>query len=207
MRWILVVLAVVPMLAQAAELAPGTIQVTGSSNLGFVLGSEKETVAGIQDNKVDTTAFGFGVTGLYYVIKDLGVGLDVIYENRSLESPPGDVGANKVDSSMLQIGPAIEYDYPVAEKASVFALGSIGYVTSTDNVTDNGDKQPAIDKSGYGLKLGVGARYFVAKSFSVDAMLGYDYRKLTQDVPAAPNPEFTTSGFGVNVGLSVFFGS
>ncbi len=207
MRKIFVALAMVPMLAQAAELAPGTIQVTGSSNLGFVLGSEKETVAGIQDNKVDTTAFGFGVTGLYYVIKDLGVGLDLSYVNSSLEYPAGDVGANKRDSSTLQIGPAIEYDYPVAEKASVFALGSIGYVTSTQTDTDNGVKEPAIERSGYGLKLGVGARYFVAKSFSVDAMLGYDYRKLTQDVTAGPKPEFTTSGFGVNVGLSVFFGS
>ncbi len=205
MKRILVVLAMVPMFAQAAELAPGTLQVTGSSSLGFGVGSTKTTV-GTESEKIDTSGFGLGATGLYYVIKDLGVGLDLSYASETTKFPATAGGDNKLGTSTLQIGPAVEYDYPIAEKASLFGLGSIGYVTSTDTETVDGLVMPDVNRSGYGLKLGVGARYFVAKSFSLDALLGYQYQKLTEDVPAGTKPEITTSGFGVNVGLSVFFG-
>ncbi|HET8567992.1 MAG TPA: outer membrane beta-barrel protein [Candidatus Limnocylindria bacterium] len=208
MKRILVVLAMVPMFAAAAEVAPGTIQVTGNSNLGFATGSEKTKVTGAPESKVDGTQFDLGARSLYYVIKDLGVGLDLSYgfESQKFEATAG--GANKNSSATLQIGPAIEYSYPVAEKASVFGFATVGYVTETDKGTTDGVDDPDVKRTGFGYELAVGAKYFFTKSFSLDGSVGYASQTVSEEVTGAtgPKPDITTAGFGLNVGLSVYFG-
>jgi opacity protein-like surface antigen len=195
MKRILVVLAMAPMIAQAHDISVGTIGLSGSSNLGFTSTSTK-----INDvDAGDTTTFNLSTTGVYYVIPNLGVGLQLAYNSNENKDPNG----TKFGVSTLLIGPSVAYDFPVAEKLSIGLQGTIGYASATATATGQADNKA----TGYGLALGAGVKYFFVKSFSVDAGVGYTYAKLTGDaVAGAPAPEAKTSGLGVNVGLSVYFG-
>jgi hypothetical protein len=195
MKRMFVALAMLPMLAQAAELNPGTIEVTGGSNLGLEFGSVDRTGA---TEKTKTTDFGLDLTGLYYVTKNIGVGLNAGYAFSSEK-----LGDAKDTLSALLIGPAVGFDYAVAPKASVFGIANVGYA-SGKLTEDDGVDEIETKTSGFGFGLAAGAKYFLTNSFSLNGSVGYDWLKLTND-DVTPEDETTVSGFGVDVGLSVYF--
>jgi hypothetical protein len=189
MKKILVALAMFPMVAAANDLSAGTLELTGDSNLSFNSGSVK-----VKDGSTtDTTDYGLGATGLYYVTPNVGIGASLQYSNSKEK-----VGGVESGLSTLLVGPAVGVDFPVAPQVSFFGRGAVGYASST--LTETGS--PDFDLTGYGFTVEAGVKYFVTKAFSLDAGLGYDWLQLKKS-PA----EITTSGFGVNVGLSVYFGN
>lgn len=189
MKKILVALAMFPMVAAANELSIGTFELTGDSNLSFNSGSVK-----VKDGTTtDTTDYGLGASGLYYVTPNVGIGATLQYSN-SKEKVAGD----ETGLSTLLVGPAVGLDFSVAPQVSVFGRGVVGYASSTRTATGS----PDVDLTGFGFNLEAGVKYFVTKAFSLDAGLAYDWVQLKK------SPfEVTTSGFGVNAGVSVYFGA
>lgn len=196
MRRILMVLAMVPALAQAAELSVGTFEVSGSSNLGFSSGSTKVEAGGVTDT-TDTTSYALSTSGLYYLAPNVGVGLNLVYDHTEDTTAGTTTG-----TSTFLLGPAAGIAFPLQEKLYFAAQGYLGYASAT--VTQTGS--PDVSGSGWGLGLGAGLKYFVVKSFSIDAGLGYRYQKLTIDLPFGGTQDVTTSGFGLNVGFAAYFG-
>jgi opacity protein-like surface antigen len=189
----------VPMFAQASDLSVGTIQITGDSNLGFAAGTVEQKGA---PEKTKTTDFGLNLTSLYYVTNNIGVGVGTGYTFSGEK-----VGDVKDSLSALLIGPAVGINYPVAEKAAMFALANVGYITGKSTHEEPGLAKEDNSASGFGFGVAAGAKYFLAKSFSLDGSIGYDWSKLTGEAPpgGGDKPETTISGFGFNVGLSVYF--
>jgi hypothetical protein len=190
MRKIVVALAMVPMLARA-DLTPGTFEVQGNSNVLFNSGSEKVTGSETKD----TMEYGLDVRGLYYAIPNLGVGLTLGYGNLSSK-----VAGFKSGSSSYVVGPAVAYEVPVAPQLAVFGFGDLGYVSETQTADGAAD----VKATGYEANLELGVKYFLVKNFSFNAGLGYSYTSVKDD--ATPQLTTTTRGFGLNVGLSVYFG-
>lgn len=185
---ILVALALFPVLASANEVSTGTFELSGGSSLGFKSGSIE-----VKDGETtDTTDYGASVSGLYYVTPMVGVGATLQYSNSKEKTAGVETGL-----STLLVGPAVGLDVPVAPQLSVFGRGAVGYASSTRTETG----RPDFDLTGWGFALEAGVKYFVVKSFSVDAGVGYEWTKLKKS-PV----EVTTSDLGVNLGLSVYFG-
>jgi hypothetical protein len=193
MKKIIFALAMVPMLARA-EVAQGTFELSGGSNLGFSSGSRKTEIGGASGT-VDTTDYGLSATGLYYVSPNIGIGGRLEY-GYSAEK------ANGVTDglSTLIIGPAIAAEAPVAPQFAVFGLAQLGYASTTQSTTGFAD----VKASGYGFGLDVGVKYFVVKNFSFNAALAYQYANVETDETV--KRKITTSDVGLNLGLSVYFG-
>jgi predicted porin len=194
MKKIVVALAMVPMLARA-DLAAGTFELSGGTNLGFSSGSSKVEQSGVSDT-TDKTDYGLNTTGLYYVIPNLGVGLTLNYGYAGEKSPAG----AKSSTSTFLVGPALGYELPVTHEVAVFGLGQVGYASS--KLTEDGS--PNVSASGFGFGVEAGAKYFLVKNFSFNAALRYEYQQVKTDETVKRT--LTDSGFGLNVGLSVYFG-
>jgi predicted porin len=195
MKRIAIVLALVPALASAHDLTPGTFELSGGSNLGLNSGSTKQEQSGASA-KTDTSNYGLNTTGLYYVIPNLGIGLGFGYRSDSEK----DAFGVKTTTSQFVVGPAVAYEVPIAPEFSVFGRGELDYVSGKTTVTGLSDASA----SGYGFQLEAGVKYFLVKNFSFNAGLGYQYA--TVDDNSTPKVTTTLSNFGLNVGLSVYFG-
>ena len=196
MKRIAVVLALVPMLASAHELSPGTIEIGGDTSLGFRSGSEKVEAGGFSQT-TDTTDYGLNLSGFYYVTPNIGVGAVLNYDNSSSKLAGITTGV-----STFLIGPAVAVDYPIAPQFSLFGRGAIGYASTKATQTGN----PDVSASGVGLAFNAGVKYFLVKSLSFDAGLVYDWSKLSGDTVAGVTPKTTISSFGVIAGVSVYLG-
>jgi hypothetical protein len=198
MKKILVALAMFPMVAAASELAPGTFELSGSTTLGYNSSSSDVKVDGASVVKTDTSAFALSGNGLYFVTPNVAIGGRLSYLNQSIKDK---LDGTKLETKDLFIGPALEVESHVAPEFAVFGLLALGYETSS---ADFGGGLSA-DGSGYGLNLEAGVKYFPVKSLSFDAALAYDYASLKYDNVNGVKPEQTISGFGFNLGLSVYF--
>ena len=197
MKKIVVALAMCPLVAFASDIAPGTFELSGGSSLGFNSGAttSKVDVAGATETTTDRTTYGISTTGLYFVIPNLSVGLSLDYLSDTSKRDGLEDGL-----TTLGIGPAIAYEFGVAPEVALFGLGAIQYVSGTSKTTGFSD----VTTSGFGFRLEAGAKYFVAKQVSFDAALGYQYASLSDN--GTPKTNFSHSGFGLNVGLSVYLG-
>lgn len=192
---ILVALALFPMAAFASGITPGTVELKGGTNLGFLSGSSKSDPGG---STTDVTQYGVDGTGLYYVTPNLSVGAQLQYGSETFKFE----GGGERGQTDLRIGPAVAYEQEVAPQIAVFGLGTIGYVSSTETATGSPDDT----FSGYGIGLEAGVKYFIAKPVSLNAALAYDYAKLSGDSIGGVTPERTDSGFGLKFGISVYLG-
>lgn len=197
MKRLAVLVALVPMLASASEITPGTIELGGESSLGLRTGSQKFDVGGGATQTTDTTDYSVSLSGFYYLTSNVGVGGVLDYKNSSTKT-----NGIKDGLSTFLIGPAIALDAPVAPQLSVFGRGSIGYASSTASRTGFADA----DASGFGLTLEAGVKYFLLKSVSFDAGLVYNYASLSGDAVTRAIVPKTISEFGVAAGVSVYFG-
>lgn len=199
MKKLLVALALFPM-AAFANVSTGTFELSGGTTLGFSSGSQETELAGASDT-TDITRFGLGGTGLYYVTNNVAIGGRLGYLDTEFKYAGGD----RFETGTLFLGPAIAVEGEVAPQISVFGVGSLGYVSDKTKTT-NGGLVTEDNGSGLGFGLEVGAKYFVVKNFSFNAALAYDWAKLSMDSTPAGTPKRTDSNFGLNVGLSVYFG-
>ncbi len=208
-RTFVVVLAMAPFAARALDVSAGTVEVRGDSNLGFSFAST-DVSGSLPGSSTDNTLYGGDLTGLYYVVPNLGIGLALSYSASETKS----VGFKSTSSNLL-VGPAVAFVYPLQEKLSLALQGDAGWVRSKSKTTFNdtgigGLAGGESNSSGFGFELGAGVRYFLARSFSVNAGVAYVHEQTTVDAPSGtglPDIKFTTSGLRVGAGLSVYFGN
>ena len=91
MKSLLAVVAMLPMATFAASSVPvGTLELGGSTNLGFSSSSEKiEDLDGL----IDQTVWSLGGTALYFVSPNLSVGGRLNYTSLSVDAGGGESGA------------------------------------------------------------------------------------------------------------------
>lgn len=176
----------------APEVEAGTIEIGGSTNLGFRSGSEKESTPG-GSATTDVTTWSLDGTGLYYVNPNFSVGGRLAYDRRTEDDGGGDF-----TRSTLFIGPAVAFEQGVAPKLAVFGLASVGLARSSRE-----QGSVSVSGSGPGFQLEVGAKYFVVKNVSFNAALGYEWLRTSFDVGGVTTKN-TDSGIGLNVGLSFY---
>jgi opacity protein-like surface antigen len=197
-----------PTLAAATEITPGAIEITGGSRLGVGSFNIEETTKtpGLPNEvvKTDRSAFDFEAGALYYLTKNVGVGLELGYAREKNKSGPV-----TVTESLFTIGPKVGVDVGIAEKLSVFGEGAILYATGTFKEEDATDPAANVknDRSGYVLGLGAGLKYFPVRAFSLNIGIDYRYRSLTEKQPAGVEVVTTTGGIGAFAGLSFYFGN
>jgi hypothetical protein len=191
MKHVLAVLAMFPMAAFAASSVPvGTFELGGSTNLGFHSASEE--IEGLDG--IDQTVWTLGGTGLYYVSPNLSVGGRLNYA-----SVTTDFGGDKIGTSTFFLGPAVSLAEEVSPQVELFGVAAIGYARRNQSETGFDD----VTGSGPGFALEAGLKYFVIKNVSFNASVGYDWANYSVDVPGG-SFDVTDSGFGLNVGVSIY---
>jgi opacity protein-like surface antigen len=182
----LVVLAVAaPMLAQA-EVQAGTIEIMGSSQLGF----SNTTFKPDGGSKSERSNFGANVGGLFYVTPMLGLGAEVFYD-KTTDSFQG------VDTkfSQLGFGPKVGLDFPIGPQASLFGEALIG-ISASDN--------DGFKTSGVTFGLGAGVKFFPAKAVSLNFGINYQSTSLKDQDSSA---KATSTNLFVGVGVSGYIGA
>lgn len=183
-------LALLPALAGARDLGPGTFELSGGTNLNF--GSrtyELTNPAFVGKYEVDESTFALNTDALFYVVRNLGVGLALQYQKTEWDD-----GVDEWESSYSFIGPEVKYNLAVAPSVSIIFGGGLGRLAFTDLDGEDAD--------GWGLTLGAGARFFVVDAVAFDATLNY----LTGSVEDDFNTDTDVSGWNIGAAVSVFFG-
>lgn len=207
MKALLVAVAALPVIALAADhadVAAGAVELSGATALSFSTGSTKvkPDAPGATEVKTDTTEYGVDAAAFYYVVRNVGLGLSVGYDNQKEET-----GAADQRAWMLMLGPAVSVQLPVAPRLAVYGRGTLGYAASRTW----GEDVPDLKANGYGFGLEAGAKYFPVAQLSVNVGVAYAYAKLTTDATTTPTVtipkvDATSSGLTVSAGLSVYFG-
>ncbi len=167
-------------------------------SLGFTREKQKSSGSlGVKGSQLSDKLFSLYLLPRagYFVIDNLSVGLDLIMGYNSSKSPGNSKGSNdKVSQITAGAGPFIRYYYPleklypfVQANLAVGLLRGKGYYNSTDYF------------SMYGI--GVGAAKSLGEKVMVDALLGWDSSRWTDDY----NDKYIYGSFGVRVGFSYFF--
>lgn len=183
LRTLALVSLLLPALASARDLSAGTLQLGGDANMAFSAGS-----ADFGAGDVDTNTFQIGVSGLYYLIPNLGFGAFLDYVNESTE-----FAGETSDASTTIIGPQVSYNLGLSEQVSGFGTFGIGYAKM---------EQDDADASGFGWSIGGGLRFFPTRSVSLDGTLSYANVNLEDDF----NNEADFSDLTVGVGISFYLG-
>ena len=209
MKKLIVALAMFPLVASATELGAGTFQLRGDSTLGFSSETQEIKANGATLSKTDSSTLNFGVEGFYYLAPGLGIGAVVSYDNQSVtdKTPGSTTNGAKQESTTLLIGPAVAFDYALTHEVGLFAEGAVGYASGSQKSSGPGVLVTDTFKfSGYGVRVAGGVKYFLERHFSFDAGLAYEYLSMKSSQDTFGKPSVTNGIFGVNLGLSVYFG-
>jgi hypothetical protein len=206
-KWIVAALVMLPVASFAegpADISAGAFELGGDTELNYLTGSSKHVydAPGATETKVDQTATKIDATAIYYVERNIGIGLSASYDRQTLEFE-----GDEQTSSALVIGPAISLQLPIAPQVALFGRGMVGLASGKMTETGNSDTKI----TGYALALQAGIKYFVVTQVSFDFGLGYQFQKATfesRTTPSGTIPKLDsrTSSVGVGVGLSVYFG-
>jgi opacity protein-like surface antigen len=210
MKSILAIIAMAPLATFAApakqarvaeeksEISPGTIEIRGDSNLGLLTQSVKTKFPGGSVTE-DTTTFALGLTGLYYFLPVgpgiLGIGGTLAYEDVSVK-----VAGQKSGVSTFKLAPRAGIDFPLAPQISAYGFGELAYLRLTEKEPGASDVTAGL----WGIGLGGGVKYFITRSLSADAGLILEWATGSADSPGSP--DVTRTNFGLQVGLSGYFG-
>jgi hypothetical protein len=169
-------LLLVPGVAGAMVIEPGTIEVSGASQLTYSSMTFKN------GSESDTTSMSLDLLGNYYFLPNLGAGIFMGYGRTEIDDQ---------EETSLSLGPIVKYQFPLAEQINLFAIGTAGY--QKYEFTDNSEAD------GWYGSVGGGLSYFLSSSFSIDALLRYEYDSLDAD-----GGDLTVDGFLFGLGVSVF---
>jgi hypothetical protein len=174
----LLAIGIIPTMIFSKNIAQGKIEVKGDVNLNF---SSAKYDSNGKDIDVDNTELSF--VGLYYIIPNLGLGLNWNYETSEV---------NNVDSSESTIGPMVAYNISLGNKLSVKLFGGIGFISGEEN---------NVDHDGSSWQMGTSLNYFIRDNISLNSSLLYGSR----DIDVDNGIDYEITGFNTAVGLSVYF--
>jgi opacity protein-like surface antigen len=178
-------LALLPALAGARDLGPGTFELSGRTGLDFG-SATAESSASTTD--LDISTLSVNGDALFYVVNNFGIGLGVSYDKTELDN-----GVDSSESSTSLIGPEAKLNLPIATQASVVLMGAAGRMATEDDLGD---------ADGWAFLVGGGLRFFPADSVSLDAMISYTTASMEHDLGV----DLDVSGWDLGLGLSVYFG-
>ncbi len=184
-------LALLPALAGARDLGPGTWELSGGTNLDF--GKTTSSRSGASD--LETTVVSVDTDGLYYPVKNLGIGLGLGYDRSESDS-----GVYSSESSTSVIGPQAKLSIPFAPQASVLLSGAVGRMWVRQETND----LPVEHADGWLFVGGAGVRMFPADFVALDVTVNYMRGSIDYEDLGAP--EVDMSGWDLGLAISVFFG-
>lgn len=168
----------------AKEIKQGTIEISG--DLDVSSGSTTSKPEGGSTTTTDTQTVSS--TLAYYVIPNLGIGLDCFHE--SSESKTGSV---KAKSTTNIIGPIVIYNISANEHLSIVLAGAVGKASleySSGNTYD-----------GFAWVAGGGLRFFLNDNVALNALASY----LNMQIDGGtPSKSVSLTGFNMGLGISVF---
>lgn len=175
---------VLPTASLAENIKPGAIEVKGGSTLGFQSTTLKDDATG---DKFTTSTFALDTSAAYYLNHNVGVGLELSYDNTTFKQ----TGLPNVTSKAWTLGPKVVFDQGLSPEVSFFGEAMVG-LTAMD---DDGFKT-----DGWGFGIGAGLKYFFVPAFSADLGVKYQYAKLKDDA----SNKATGSDLVVGIGFSVY---
>jgi len=160
----------------------------------------------------------------YFIADDLAVRADLSVSGSSVEnnfSSGTDNGTQEISNSALVLRVGAEKHWAGTEKLSPFAFGMIGLGNNSSNQkwTDfdgNGymkDFNAEVESGGssFGIALGMGADYWITKSFYVGTEFGWSWfsnnvaeGKTTVNGSTTTTPASSSSSFGEGMGSAGF---
>lgn len=188
-------------LSASAQWNEGSIMATG--NLGFSSGGTTMDAGGNSADIFSNSGFNIGITGGYFIMDNLAVGVGLGYANTSLT-----VEATETETvqSMFTYGAFGRYYVPYNDKFSMYGQLSIAMGSGGQTVTDNiNDITTESDMGAFNAGLGIGLTYFVNDMFFLDAnygFLGYNSSSTTTDPGGNNESKTTSSTFGLNLDLT-----
>lgn len=183
----LLVAGLVGGLAHGKDLPQGTIEIEGLTSGSFM----SMNVQVEDEDLLDISLWQIVAAGDVYVFDNIGVGGMISYVAASPE-----VEGSDMTVSSLMIGPEVKFNLSLAEQASLFAFGTIGYAMQSIEVDSESQ-----DISGFFWRAGGGVKFFVSPSASLNLSLSYQMLSETEDESDA---EMDLSGFALNAGLAVY---
>jgi len=184
-----VALAMVATTAEARDIVPGAVMVTGDTKIEI-----KSSEVSSSGASSTTDSSEINLAGLYFVAKNFGVG--ILVGSSTTETDNG-ISVTKQTTDM--VGPVVGYNINISPEASIMLHGSIFSVTGK---LDLGSSSVNVDGDGY--MLGAFVNYFLNDSVAAN----FGLRTVKENIDLSSGG-LTASGdlkeTGASVGLSVFF--
>lgn len=186
---LVILFAAIAASAQAREITPGTVKLSGATNASFL----NTTVDVDGDEITDTDIFSLEADAVYFLTKNIAVGGSLAYENEDTDFP----GGFNDETTTIIIGPSVAVDVPINESFNFIADATIGYFQMESE--DNGGKY--LDADGLAYQLSAGAAMFPAKQVSLDLLAFY---QVLDGEDSVSDFDVETTSMGINLGISVY---
>lgn len=179
----------------AHNLAKGTLEIQGTMDLSF---NSIETDTGDSDSE-DEDSIAMSVSGFYYVLNNIGVGLSLYFEDYDSTSVDGNY-----NSKMYILGPALSYNISLDTKLSLKIQGAIGVIKGEGDY-DGGD----VSTDGKSWQYGGMLSYFVNDNVSINFYLGMISYEMDNTISDLYGYKYTyesdVKGFRSGIGLTTYF--
>lgn len=186
-------LVMIAVSAEAREIEPGTLKLSGATNASFFNTTEESD--GVEDT--DTNTLSLEADAVYFVTGNIGVGGALTFENSETDFSAA-AGGGRFDSTTFIIGPTIAVDVPLTEALNFIADASVGIFQM--ELEDEVGK--LADADGLAYQLSAGVAMFPAKQVSLDLVAQY---QVLDGEDTASDVDIKQSSMGVNLGVSVYF--
>jgi hypothetical protein len=186
-------LVMIAVSAEAREIEPGTLKLSGTTNVSFF--NTTEDSDGVEDT--DTNTLSLEADAVYFVTGNIGVGGSLIFENSETDFSAA-AGGGRFDSKTFIIGPTIAVDVPITEALNFIADATIGIFQM--ELEDEVGK--LADADGLAYQLSAGVAMFPAKQVSLDLIAQY---QVLDGEDTASDVDIKQSSMGINLGVSVYF--
>jgi hypothetical protein len=189
----ILLLLVVPLAAACATTPPdakkylheGLWELEGDAALTFT-----------SDDNLDSTHFNVNTVVSYSVNDQLQIGPLVLVD---LDHQDFDDVDLTIDRDMVGVGPNVRYNFPLENNPLIpFIEGAVGLVYANVDV-DTGPGSNSEDDVGLFAQIGVGTRFLMSESASINLALRYRYVDLDSDLGGSQDQ------FGVFAGLALTF--
>ena len=170
-----------------SQIAKGTIRI--GPDLSYFKSTQE--IDGL-NAKFKSTNFDIGISGGYYIINNLEIGL-----NLNFLSTTNEVGSLEEKESGTFIGPSVTYMISARENFYIPVTGGFGMnsIISDDDINE-------IKFSGLGFGFGIGLEYLIENKIGARFLLGFNIGSLS-DNDSTAEIDFADSNIGI--GFNIYF--